>query len=137
VDTIYIDNAADAHILAAECLKSNPRLSGKKYFISQGEPVPLWDMVDHILKAANKAPVRGRISKRAAWTVGALLELIYRGLNLKGEPRMTRFLAEELSTSHWFDIRAAREDLGYTPAVSLSEGLERLADWFTTEFPSQ
>jgi len=137
VDTVYIDNAADAHILAAECLESNPRLSGKKYFISQGEPVPLWDMVDHILRAANKAPVRGRISKRAAWTVGALLETVHRWLNLRGEPLMTRFLAEELSTSHWFDIRAAREDLGYVPTVSLSEGLERLADWFRRKAPSQ
>jgi len=137
VDTVYIDNAADAHILAAECLVSNPRLSGKKYFISQGEPVPLWDMVDRILKAANKAPVRGRISKRTAWAVGAMLEMVYRGLRLPGEPRMTRFLAEELSTSHWFDIGAAREDLGYTPAVSMAQGLERLADWFRSISSSQ
>lgn len=137
VDTVYIDNAADAHILAAQCLKSNPRLSGKIYFISQGEPVPLWDMVDHILKAANKEPVRGRISKRAAWTVGALLELIYRVFNLNGEPRMTRFLAEELSTNHWFDIRAARDDLGYIPAVTMAEGLDRLAAWFRKTHSSQ
>jgi nucleoside-diphosphate-sugar epimerase len=129
VDTVYIDNAADAHILAAERLEAIPHLSGRKYFISQGEPVPLWDMVDHLLKAANRAPVRKRISKRTAWLVGATLEICFRGLILPGEPPMTRFLAKELSTSHWFDIRAAREDLGYAPAVSTAEGLSRLTDW--------
>jgi nucleoside-diphosphate-sugar epimerase len=130
VDTIYIDNAADAHILAAACLLSNPHLTGNIYFISQGEPVPLWNMVNDILKAANKPPVRGQISKRSAWIVGALLELIYGGLKRSDEPLMTRFLAEELSTSHWFNIEAARKDLGFTPAVSTREGLSRLAKWF-------
>ena len=130
VDTIFIDNAADAHILASECLQSNPHLSGNIYFISQGEPVPLWDMVDNILKAANRDPVKGRISKQTAWIVGAFLEVIYKSFRLSGEPRMTRFLAEELSTNHWFNIRAAREDLGFTPLVSTKEGLGRLAEWF-------
>jgi nucleoside-diphosphate-sugar epimerase len=132
VDTVYIDNAADAHILAADRLRSHPELSGNRYFISQGEPVLLWEMVDNILKAANKEPVKGRISRRAAWIVGTLLESVYRAFKLSGEPRMTRFLSEELSTSHWFDIRAAREDLGYVPAVSTCEGLRRLSEWFVS-----
>jgi len=130
VDTIYIDNAADAHILASECLVTNPALSGKKYFISQGEPVLLWDMINDILTAAGKSPVQGHISKRSAWVAGALLEFIYKRLGLPGEPRMTRFLAEELSTSHWFNIRAARKDLGYTPSISTARGLRQLAEWF-------
>jgi len=130
VDTVYIDNAAQAHILAAIYLQEKPNLSGRKYFISQGEPVPLWEMVDEILKAAGELPVRGRISRRTAWGIGAALEVVYRILKLPGEPRMTRFLAEELSTSHWFDISKAREELGYVPAVSTREGLLRLAEWF-------
>jgi nucleoside-diphosphate-sugar epimerase len=129
VDTIYIDNAAAAHILAADKLKSNPELSGKIYFISQDEPIPLWDMVDAILHAAGLDPVKGSISKGAAWFVGAVLELIYRTLNLKGEPQMTRFVAKELATSHWFDISAAKRDLGYRPTVSTREGLGRLSEW--------
>ena len=137
VDTTYIDNAADAHILASECLLSNPGLSGKKYFISQGEPVLLWNMVNDILKAANKAPVQGYISKRTAWVAGTLLEFIYKYFRLPGEPRMTRFLAEELSTDHWFDIQAAKEDLGYTPSVSMTQGLRQLKDWFRTTCDNQ
>lgn len=129
VDTIYIDNAAAAHILAADKLITNPELSGRIYFISQDEPLPLWDMVDAILHAAGLDPVKGSIPKGAAWFVGAVLELIYRILNLKDEPQMTRFVAKELASSHWFDISAAKRDLGYRPTVSIQEGLCRLSEW--------
>ncbi len=137
VDTTFIDNAADVHILASERLLSNPELSGKKYFISQGEPVPLWEMINDILKAAGKPPVQGKISKRTAWVAGAFLEFIYKCFRLSGEPRMTRFLAEELSTNHWFNIQAARKDLGYTPSVSIAQGLRQLEAWFQTNSGNQ
>ncbi len=129
VDTVYIDNAARAHVLAAEKLKENPSLSGNVYFISQGEPVPLWEMVDRILSAAGKDPVKGHISPRMARLMGTGLERLYKWLHLPGEPPMTRFVATELSTAHWFNIDAARRDLGYEPVVSTESGLARLADW--------
>ncbi|MFC1812973.1 NAD-dependent epimerase/dehydratase family protein, partial [Thermodesulfobacteriota bacterium] len=129
VDTIYIDNAADAHILAADALEKNPELSGRIYFISQGDPVPLWGMVNDILKAAGLPPVRRSMSRRMARGAGALLEFFYSVLKIKGEPQMTRFLADELATAHWFDISAARKDLGYVPRVSTQEGLRRLEKW--------
>jgi nucleoside-diphosphate-sugar epimerase len=129
VDTVYIDNAADAHILAADRLRENPRLSGKVYFITQDDPVPLWDMIDAILNAGGLPPVRRSVSKRSAWLMGLLLEGIYKIFHVSGEPLMTRFVAEELATSHWFDISAARRDLGYTPTVTTTEGLQRLAAW--------
>jgi len=58
---------------------------------------------------------------------GWLLENVYAVLWPDAEPPMTRFLARELATAHWFDITAARRDLGYTPRVSIDEGLRRLA----------
>jgi len=130
VDTVYIENAAAAHILAAEGLAADRSLSGRVYFISQDEPVALWDMVNRILAAAGRPPVTRRISARGAWVAGALLEAVWKVLFLPGEPPMTRFVAEELSTSHWFDISAAKTDLGYTPRVTISQGLERLSQWF-------
>jgi nucleoside-diphosphate-sugar epimerase len=129
VDTIYVDNAADAHILAADALHKRPELSGRIYFISQDDPIPLWDMVDAILAAAGLGPVKGSIPRWVAWSAGALLESAYRVLGLKGEPQMTRFVANELATAHWFDISAAKRDLGYRPAISTAEGLEKLAQW--------
>lgn len=129
VDTIYIDNAAHAHILAAERLAGNPELSGRIYFISQGEPIRLWDMVNRILEAGGKPPVKGRISVRTAKIMGTVCEGVYTLLKISAEPPMTRFVAGELSTSHWFDIGAARRELGYKPLVSTEEGLKRLAAW--------
>jgi nucleoside-diphosphate-sugar epimerase len=72
-------------------------------------------------------PVTKNISAKTAWRVGAALELVYRGVGLRGEPPMTRFLAAQLSTSHYFDIRKARADFGYEPRVSTAEGMRRLA----------
>ena len=130
VDTIYIDNAAEAHLLAHEGpWFRNPDLSGRAYFISQGEPIPVWQMINAILEADGKPPIRKRISPAAAYAAGAVLEMIYGILRLKGEPPMTRWGARELATSHWFNIDAARNDLDYTPKVSTREGLERLKRW--------
>jgi nucleoside-diphosphate-sugar epimerase len=129
VDTIYIDNAAYAHILAADSLEKNNALSGKIYFISQGKPVPLWEMVNNILKAGGLPPVTRTIDPRVAALAGAFLESLYRMLNIKSEPPMTNFVAKELATSHWFDITAAKRDLGYAPIVSTEEGLKRLEEW--------
>ena len=129
VDTIFIDNAADAHILAANKLDETPQISGNIYFISQGEPILLWNMINAILKAAGIGPVKKSIPKQMAWLVGAVFEFLYRILHIKKEPPMTRFVAKELATSHWFDISAAKRDLGYSPRVSMEEGLKKLEDW--------
>jgi 2-alkyl-3-oxoalkanoate reductase len=136
VDTVYIDDAARAHLLAADRLResaeSAARVSGRAYFISSGQPVPVWEMVDHILAAAGLPPVKRSVSPRAAYAAGWLLETLYGLLGLESEPRMTRWVARELSSAHWFDIGAARRDLGYAPQVPLDEGLRRLAAWLAT-----
>ena len=126
VDFTYVDNAALAHLLAADKLALGAPVSGKPFFVSQGEPVPLWTFVDRLLAAGSLPPVQRTISPRLAYGAGALLELAYRVLPLKGEPRLTRFLVEELCTAHWFNIGAARRELGYAPIVSIEEGLRRL-----------
>ncbi|CAH2031513.1 NAD-dependent epimerase/dehydratase family protein [Trichlorobacter ammonificans] len=129
VDTVYVDNAAHAHLLAAQRLAPTSPVAGKAYFISNGEPLPLWEMVNRILAAAGLPPVTATISPAAAYAVGTICEGIWSLFRLAGEPPMTRFVARELSTSHWFDISAARRDLGYEPAISIDEGLRRLRAW--------
>ncbi len=130
VDTVYVDNAARAHLLAADRLYPGSIVAGKCYFITNGEPIPLWEMVDRILAAAGLPPVNRRISPRTASVAGVLCELLWSIFRLPGEPPMTRFVARELSTAHWFDLAAARRDLAYQPTISLEEGLVRLREWF-------
>lgn len=130
VDTVFVDNAADAHVLAADRLAPGSPLAGRAYFISNGEPLVLWDLINRILAAAGLSPVTKRVPFGFAHAAGWFFEMAHRTLRLSGEPRMTRFVARELATAHWFDIGAARRDLGYQPRVSIDEGLKRLADWF-------
>ncbi|MBW2178280.1 MAG: NAD-dependent epimerase/dehydratase family protein [Deltaproteobacteria bacterium] len=128
-DNIYIDNAAEAHLQSGDALRENNDLSGRIYFISQGEPVYLWDMINNLLKTGGKSPVTRSISRQKAYAIGALLELVYKVFHLKSEPRMTRFLANELSAAQWFDISAARKDWGFNPKVTTEEGLKQLKKW--------
>lgn len=129
VDTIYIDNAASAHLQAADALAIGSQVAGRAYFLSQGEPLPLWEMVNRILAAGGVPPVTRSISPRLAYAIGWALEKGYTLLGIQSEPRMTRFVARELSTAHWFDLSAARRDFGYRPQVSINVGMERLQRW--------
>ncbi len=127
IDSVYVDNAAEAHLLAAERLAPGSAVAGKVYFVSQGEPLPVWELINRILAAAGLPPVTRRVPSGAAYAAGWILESLYKGFKLKGEPPMTRFVARELSTAHWFNTDAARRDLGYTPQISIDEGMQRLA----------
>ena len=130
VDMVYVENAACAHLAAADALTSpDAPPAGKAYFISQGEPVNCWEWIDQILALAGLPPVKRSISLAAAWRVGAACEALWKLLGKRTEPPMTRFLAAQLGTSHWFDISAARRDFGYEPAVSTEEDMRRLGEW--------
>lgn len=132
IDTIYIDNAAEAHLLACEALAPGSAVAGQVYFLSQGEPRPCWELINAFLKAADAPPVTKSIPVPLAFAAGAVLEGIYKLLGKNEEPPMTRFLARQMSTAHWFDISAAKRDFGYQARVSIDEGLERLAEAYAS-----
>jgi len=126
IDTTYIDNAVAAHLDALAHLAPGAACAGRAYFISNGEPKPMAWMINALLEAAGIAPVSARIPFRAAWALGALCEGAWTLLPLGGEPPMTRFLAEQLSTPHWYSMAPAQRDFGYVPSISIAEGLRRL-----------
>jgi 2-alkyl-3-oxoalkanoate reductase len=153
VDLVHVDNAVDAHVLAEQALgkfqvpsskyqdppvagdrchliddiEDSPRpAAGKTYFITNGEPVVLWDWINGLLRALDIPPVTKHLSLGAATVVGGMCEVLWHVLPLRGEPPMTRFVAKELATDHWFDISAARRDLGYSPRVSMATGTAEL-----------
>lgn len=129
IDSIYIDNAAEVHIQAADKLYAGGPIAGKCYFVSNGEPWPIWDLINAILGCADLPPVTRRVPVRVARGLGWLFEAVYGLCRIQREPPMTRFLAKELSTAHWYDLSNARRDLGYSPRVSITEGLARLRVW--------
>ncbi len=129
VDSTYIDNAAHAHLCAIERLAPGAPCAGKAYFISNGEPMPMAELLNRILAAADVPPVTRRVSAALAYAAGAVMECGHRLLGKSGEPRMTRFVARQLATAHWFTLDAARRDLGYAPIVSTDDGMRQLAQW--------
>ena len=133
VDVTYVENAATAHLQAADALVAGSRVAGNSYFISQGKPVNCWNWIDELLELAGLPKVSRSVSYRTAWCAGALLELWYKTFRITSEPAMTRFLAAQLSHSHWFDISKAKNDFGYVPLISTEEGLTRLAKELRTQ----
>jgi 2-alkyl-3-oxoalkanoate reductase len=133
IDTTYVDDAARAHLDAADRLAPDADCAGRPYFITSGDPRPVRDLVNGIVAAGGLEPVHGTVPLPVAVAAGAAVETVWRvlervpGLGDVGDPPMTRFLARQLATAHWFDIGAARRDLGYVPQVPLDDGFVRLA----------
>jgi nucleoside-diphosphate-sugar epimerase len=126
VDITYVDNAAQAHLNALDALVDGGDVAGKAYFIGQDEPVRLWDWVNDLFSRLGLPPVAQRVSPRLAYAIGFLCEWFYRGARLSGEPPMTRFVARQLATSHWYDPSPARDELGYQPRVTMEEAMTAL-----------
>lgn len=127
IDTVYIDNAAEAHLRALDNLTASATAAGKAYFISNGEPMPVGEMLSKMLEAAGETPSLGLVSPRLAMIAATLVEWFWRATRRRSDPPLSRFVVEHLATAHWFDISAAKRDLGYQPKVSIREGLRRLA----------
>jgi len=129
IDTVFVDNAAEAHLLALDRLAIGSPIAGKVYFISQGDPVTLEALINSWLAADGFPPETRRVPVGVARFLGAAFEAIYGLLRLSGEPPLTRSMVELMSTAHWFNIDAARRDLGYKPRVNMAEGMARLSQY--------
>jgi len=134
VDTIYVDNAASAHLLALRAMSKDPgTIGGKAYFLSQDEPIAIREFIDRLLDAGEQPPVEKCISPKVGLFAGWLLQNLYRWFRIPSEPPVTLFIAKQLSSAHWYDISAAKRDLGYVPTVSIDEGMKRLKAWWKVQ----
>ena len=118
--------AAQAHFDAFDHLAAGAPCAGRAYFISNGEPMPMRELLNALLDAAGAPRVDKTLPFGAAYAIGVACEGLWRVLPLRGEPPMTRFLAEQLATAHWYSMAPATRDFGYVPRVSMAEGLQRL-----------
>lgn len=125
VDVTYVENAAEAHLLAADALHARSALRGRAYFIGQERPVNLWQFINEVVTRAGYRPVTRRLPLGAALRLAGAMELAYGALGLPGEPPLTRMSVGQMARSHWFDHSAAQRDFGYGPRISIEQGLER------------
>ena len=132
IDSIYIDNAASG---IAAALARVDAVHGRSYVLTNGEPRPVAELLAGMCIAAGVATPAWRVPAGVARAAGSLVEVFWRIKPGVDEPPMTRFLAEQLSTAHWFDQRRTRDELQWTPAVSLDEGFRRLAISYGTVAP--
>lgn len=131
VDMTYVDNAAWAHLDALDALTGHDAPhAGKAYFISNDAPVVLWDWLNDFFGALDIPPVTRKVSLRTATVLGNVMEFAWKTLPLKGEPRMTKFLAAGLAQTHWYDMEPAKRDFGYSIRVPMEEGTARTVAWF-------
>jgi len=126
-DTTYVDDAVAGHLCALDRVAPGAACSGRPYFITSADPRPVRDVVNAILAAGGLPPEHRSVPLPVAVGAGAVAEGVWRLLGRSEDPPMTRFLAEQLGTDHWFDVSAARRDLGWAPVVGLDEGFRRLA----------
>jgi len=129
VDIAYIDNVVHAHLLAAENLATTATAAGHPFFIGQQEPVQLWSWINELFIRMGMPEVTARLSLGKAKAIGWVLEKVFATLQLEQEPRMTRFLAEQLSLSHWFSKNNAEILLGYTEQVTTRQGGDCMLRW--------
>jgi 2-alkyl-3-oxoalkanoate reductase len=133
VSLTYVDNAARAHIVAADGLAIDAHHAGKAYFIAQEEPVVLWSWIAEVLERLSIEPPRRRVPARAAYLAGAAAEAAWLALDLRGEPPMTRFVALQLARTHTYDPRPAWRDFGYEERVKMTEATERTVAWLAAQ----
>ena len=125
-DLTYVENAAFAQLKASESLTEGSRVCGKAYFITNDEPVLLWEFINRILKGTGLDKVKRRLPFKAAYMLGACIESFYSLSMINMEPVMTRFLASQLATTHTYSVAKAKDELGYIAQVSMDEGLDKL-----------
>ena len=128
IDTIFVENAALAHVKALEELKGAARCAGKAYFVSNNEPMAQGEIIKKLLSAIGIDVKIRPVPVALAKIAGSICEFAWRTFGLKSEPPVTRFSVEQLATAHWFDTRAAEKDFGYVPTISIEQGLNHLRE---------
>lgn len=132
IDTTYLSDAAAAHLCAAQALRHNHSLSGRAYFISGGEAQRTAVFLNALLAACGRPAIEKTMPRRLGLGLGTLCEAVFRLLGNELEPPLTYFVAAQLATAHWYDIRRAEQELNYRPRVSLAQGCALLQKTYAT-----
>lgn len=124
VDFTFVEDCVAAHLLALKALESNPACRGKAYFVTQGDPVPLWGWINQVLQLNGLGTLSKKVPARLAYGLAGLREIAAKLIPGSPQPALTRFLVSEMFTDHFFDISRARRDLGFAPKYTVNEALQ-------------
>lgn len=126
-DFTYVDNLIDALLAADDNLEEGGTAVGQAYFITNAEPMKFFDFVGDVLKELDLPPIKGHVPYRIAYAVAAVKEFVdtLRGGDLHADQGISRFAIRYMCTHHYFSVDKAHRDLGYTPRVSIQEGIKR------------
>jgi len=130
VGICYVDNAAHAHILAADALAPNAPNAGKAYFVADDQPVVIWEWLNRFMERLGKTPITSKVPRSVAYGLGVVMESVWKLFGIKGEPFMTRFVACSLSANYYYNLKNARADFGYVQLVDPEEGFDKMVDYF-------
>ena len=130
IDSCYVDNAADAHVAALDRLEPGAAIAGKAYFITQGEPASIEGFVNGLLRAAGYPAETRRLSAPVARVLASTAPL---RRAVGADPLVTGDLLALFGQATWFNIAAARRDLGYQPRVGMAEGFARVSSYLARE----
>ena len=133
IDTTYVDDAASALVAAVDAC--GPRAHGEALVVSGGDPRPVAEILERVCRAAGVPAPKRRVPVPLALVVGSVVDRVWAATRRTDTPPLTRFLAEQLSTAHWFDQRHTRAVLRWEPAVGIEAGFERLAAWYAAGSP--
>lgn len=129
VDTLFTVNAVEAIVAG---LKAVDRVHGEALVLTNGEPRPIGEMIRRIAVAGGAQEPTLNLPAGLAKAAGSIIERLWDAEKRGDEPPLTRFLAEQMSTAHWFDQRRTREVLQWQPRISLDEGFELTRQYYNS-----
>ena len=130
IDTTFVDNAVDALVAAVDRCGD---VHGEALVVTNGEPRPVAEILARVCRAAGVAGPSRRVPAAIGRLAGSVCDLVWSVTGRQDTPPLTRFLAEQLTTAHWFDQQRTREVLDWAPAVGLDEGFRRLTSWYVQD----
>lgn len=135
-DMTYVDNAAYAHVLAADKLSHSNGIGGEAFTITNDQPVFFWDFPMALYHGLGyKQTQKMKIPTNVGYLIGALMDTFAYLLSpfWAIHPSLSVFRVKVISANRYFDISKAKDVLGYRPIVSYGEAIDRTVEYWKSQ----
>lgn len=126
VDITHVKNVSHACCLAA----STDNINGEVFNITNGEPMVFREILELFLSSIGEKPKYLKLPFGLVYGAASFLEWLYRTFRLSGEPVLTKYTVCTISFSQTLNIENARKKLGYSPIITLAEGISEYGQWW-------